>query len=73
MAIKTPSILLDGHAMRCTGLTGGSVGATLSSGTTEVHHGNVVREIETGAETAGEVIVLGPRASAVISDPVAAR
>jgi putative redox protein len=36
-----------------------SVGATLASGVTEIHHSYVVRD-ETGAEQAAEVIVLGP-------------
>jgi putative redox protein len=40
-----------------------SVGATLSSGMTEVHHSYLVRD-ETGAEWTGEVLVLGPGADA---------
>jgi putative redox protein len=39
-----------------------SVGATLSSGLTEVHHAYVVRDEADGSEHAAEVIVLGPRA-----------
>jgi putative redox protein len=42
-----------------------SVGATLSSGITEIHHGYVVRD-GAGVEQTGDVIVLGPGA-----DPVA--
>ena len=42
-----------------------SVGATLSSGMTEISHGYVVRD-GAGVEQAGDVIVLGPGA-----DPVA--
>jgi putative redox protein len=41
-----------------------SVGATLSSGVTEIHHGYVVRDDTRDAEEAAEVIVLGPRAAA---------
>jgi putative redox protein len=40
-----------------------SVGATLSSGVTEIHHGYVVRDATSGAELSAEVIVLGPGAS----------
>ena len=40
-----------------------SVGATLSSGLTEIHHAYVVRDDAAGAEHAAEVIVLGPSAS----------
>jgi putative redox protein len=43
-----------------------SVGATLSSGITEIRHGFVVRDAS-GAEVSGEVIVLGPG-----TDPVGA-
>lgn len=39
-----------------------SVGATLSSGVTEIHHGYVVRD-EAGHEHAAEVLVLGPSAN----------
>ena len=39
-----------------------SVGATLSSGMTEIHHGYVVRD-EAGNEQSAEVVVLGPDAS----------
>ncbi len=39
-----------------------SVGATLSSGITEIHHGYVVRDAA-GNEQAAEVIVLGPAAN----------
>lgn len=39
-----------------------SVGATLSSGVTEIHHGYVVRD-DAGNEQAAEVIVLGPSAN----------
>jgi putative redox protein len=39
-----------------------SVGATLSSGVTEIHHGYVVRD-EAGNEQSAEVIVLGPSAN----------
>ena len=42
-----------------------SVGATLSSGITEIHHSFLVRD-GAGGEVAGEVIVLGPHA-----DPLA--
>jgi putative redox protein len=38
-----------------------SVGATLSSGLTEIHHSYLVRD-ETGAERSAEVAVLGPGA-----------
>ena len=38
-----------------------SVGATLSSGITEIHHGYVVRDGQAGSRP-GEVIVLGPGA-----------
>jgi putative redox protein len=41
-----------------------SVGATLSSGLTEVHHAYVVRDDTEGSEQTAEVIVLGPRADA---------
>ncbi len=37
-----------------------SVGATLSSGVTEIHHGYRVRDETTNTEQADEVIVLGP-------------
>ncbi len=37
-----------------------SVGSTLSSGITEIHHAYRVTDTATGAETAGEVVVLGP-------------
>jgi putative redox protein len=37
-----------------------SVGSTLSSGVTEIHHGYRVTDTTTGVETAGEVVVLGP-------------
>ena len=40
-----------------------SVGATLSSGMTEIHHAYVVRDMTTGTEQADEVLVLGPLAS----------
>jgi uncharacterized OsmC-like protein len=40
-----------------------SVGATLSSGLTEVHHAYIVRDDVAGTEHAAEVIVLGPSAS----------
>jgi putative redox protein len=43
-----------------------SVGATLSSGITEIHHGYIVRD-GAGTEQAGEVVVIGPGA-----DPLAA-
>lgn len=43
-----------------------SVGSTLASGITEVHHGYVVRD-GSGAEATAEVIVLGPQ-----TDPVGA-
>ena len=43
-----------------------SVGSTLASGITEVHHGYVVRD-GSGAEASDEVIVLGPK-----TDPVGA-
>jgi putative redox protein len=43
-----------------------SVGATLSSGITEIHHGYVIRD-EAGDERSAEVIVLGPSL-----DPMAA-
>jgi putative redox protein len=39
-----------------------SVGATLSSGITEIHHGYVLRD-EAGNEQSAEVIVLGPATS----------
>jgi putative redox protein len=39
-----------------------SVGSTLSSGVTEIHHGYRVTDTATGTETDGEVVVLGPRA-----------
>ena len=42
-----------------------SVGATLASGITEIHHTYLVRD-GSGAERAGDVLVLGPKA-----DPVA--
>jgi putative redox protein len=41
-----------------------SVGATLSSGITEIHHGYVLRD-EAGHEQSAEVIVLGPATSPV--------
>lgn len=41
-----------------------SVGATLSSGMTEIHHGYVVRD-DAGSEQSAEVVVLGPDASPV--------
>lgn len=41
-----------------------SVGATLSSGVTEIHHGYVVRDLGLGTEDSAEVIVLGPDAAA---------
>lgn len=41
-----------------------SVGATLSSGITEIHHAYLVRDETRGAEEAAEVIVLGPGAVA---------
>jgi putative redox protein len=44
-----------------------SVGSTLASGITEIHHGYVVRD-GSGAEVAAEVLVMGPNA-----DPIAAR
>jgi putative redox protein len=37
-----------------------SVGSTLSSGMTEVHHGYVVRDHDAGTEVAGEALVTGP-------------
>ena len=37
-----------------------SVGSTLASGITEIHHGYRVVDAETGAETADEVLVEGP-------------
>ena len=40
-----------------------SVGATLSSGLTEIHHGYLVRDDAVGGEQAGEVLVLGPWAT----------
>ena len=39
-----------------------SVGATLSSGITEIHHGYIVRD-DDGNERSAEVVVLGPAAS----------
>jgi putative redox protein len=45
-----------------------SVGATIASGITEVHHGYVVRDAS-GAEQAAEVIVLGPGADPVATTP----
>lgn len=42
-----------------------SVGATLSSGLTEVHHAYVVRDDAADSEQAAEVIVLGPRIAPV--------
>jgi putative redox protein len=41
-----------------------SVGATLSSGLTEVHHAYVVRDDTAESELVGEVIVPGPQAAA---------
>ena len=43
-----------------------SVGSTLSSGITEIHHLYHATDTATGVETAGEVVVLGPH-----SDPTA--
>jgi len=37
-----------------------SVGATISSGMTEVHHGYVVRDPDAGTEHTGEALVTGP-------------
>ena len=49
-----------------------SVGATLSTGITEIHHAYLVRD-GAGSEQTAEVIVLGPRADlAAIAQPVAA-
>ncbi len=48
-----------------------SVGATLSSGVTEIHHGYIVRD-GTGAERSGEVLVLGPGADPTQPRDVAA-
>ena len=48
-----------------------SVGATLSSGLTEVHHAYVVRDAADGSEVAAEVIVLGPRAASTTLDTAA--
>jgi putative redox protein len=44
-----------------------SVGATLSSGVTEVHHAYVVRDDDLDTERTAEVIVLGP--GAPVRDP----
>jgi putative redox protein len=47
-----------------------SVGSTLSSGITEIHHGYRVTDTTTGVDTVGEVVVLGPHtdpASTVVS------
>ena len=41
-----------------------SVGATLSSGITEIHHGYLIRDDDLHTERAAEVIVLGPGAPA---------
>jgi len=48
-----------------------SVGATLSSGMTEIHHAYVVRD-GTGTELSAEVIVLGPNAdpTATAAEPL---
>lgn len=40
-----------------------SVGATLSSGRTEIHHAYLVRDAMVAEEQAGEVLVLGPCAT----------
>lgn len=40
-----------------------SVGATLSSGSVEIHHAYVVRDTEAGTEESAEVLVLGPYAT----------
>jgi putative redox protein len=48
-----------------------SVGATLSSGLTEVHHAYVIRDEADGSEVAAEVIVVGPRAGSVTLDTAA--
>jgi putative redox protein len=40
-----------------------SVGSTLSSGITEIHHAYRVTDTATGVETAGEVVVMGPNLS----------
>ena len=37
-----------------------SVGSTISSGVTEVHHGYVVRDLTAGTEVSGEALVTGP-------------
>ena len=37
-----------------------SVGSTISSGMTEVHHGYVVRDTDAGTEVSGEALVTGP-------------
>ena len=49
-----------------------SVGATLSSGLTEVHHAYVVRDDAVDGEQAAEVIVLGPWATAAEAASLAA-
>jgi putative redox protein len=46
-----------------------SVGATLSSGITEVHHAYRVRSRPGEAEQTGEVIVLGPTGAVAVTTP----
>jgi putative redox protein len=43
-----------------------SVGSTLSSGITEIHHAYRVTDTASGVESTGEVVVLGPGAAPVL-------
>lgn len=43
-----------------------SVGSTLASGITEVHHSYRLVDVETGAEESAEVIVIGPNTPPVV-------